>query len=135
MTVGKPITSRREDAMTVKHSMLASSALVSALAMVASVSAPATAAQISPQMQHKLEQMLKAHPGANESTIMKNMERVHKYKLARCYGINAVGRNDCASGAHSCAGQSTQARDPSAFVLLPMGDCGKIAGGTLKGPM
>ncbi|MCW3686356.1 DUF2282 domain-containing protein, partial [Burkholderia cenocepacia] len=28
--------------------------------------------------------------------------------------------------------QATQARDPKSFVLLPAGDCGKIAGGKLK---
>lgn len=50
----------------------------------------------------------------------------------KCYGANAVAKNDCAEGAHSCAGQATQARDPKSFVLLPAGDCGKIAGGKLK---
>lgn len=57
------------------------------------------------------------------------MERMTKNKLEKCYGINAAAKNDCAEGAHSCAGQSTQARDPKSFVLLPAGDCGKIAGG------
>lgn len=50
----------------------------------------------------------------------------------KCYGVNAVAKNDCAEGAHSCAGQATQARDPKSFVLLPACDCGKIAGGKLK---
>jgi uncharacterized membrane protein len=53
-----------------------------------------------------------------------------KAKTEKCYGINAAGKNDCAAGAHSCAGQSTAARDPKSFVLLPAGDCTKIAGGT-----
>ncbi|MGH9579186.1 MAG: BufA1 family periplasmic bufferin-type metallophore, partial [Terriglobales bacterium] len=35
-------------------------------------------------------------------------------------------------GAHSCAGQATQARDSKSFVLLPAGDCTKIQGGKLK---
>ncbi|HEY6453128.1 MAG TPA: DUF2282 domain-containing protein, partial [Steroidobacteraceae bacterium] len=35
-----------------------------------------------------------------------------KQKLEKCYGINAVAKNDCAAGAHSCAGQATAARDP-----------------------
>ena len=48
----------------------------------------------------------------------------------KCYGINAAGKNDCATGAHSCAGQSTAARDPKSFVLVPAGACAKIAGGT-----
>lgn len=54
-----------------------------------------------------------------------------KAHLEKCYGINAVAKNDCAAGAHSCAGQATQARDPKSFVLLPAGDCSKIQGGKL----
>jgi uncharacterized membrane protein len=50
-------------------------------------------------------------------------------KTEKCYGVNAAGKNDCASGANSCAGQSTKARDTKAFVLLPAGACSKIAGG------
>jgi uncharacterized membrane protein len=53
-------------------------------------------------------------------------------KLEKCYGINAVAKNDCAAGAHSCAGQATAARDPKSFVLLPAGDCAKIAGGSMQ---
>ena len=53
-------------------------------------------------------------------------------KLEKCYGINAVSKNDCGEGSHSCAGQATQARDPKSFVLLPAGACNKIAGGKLK---
>jgi uncharacterized membrane protein len=53
-----------------------------------------------------------------------------KANLEKCYGINAAGKNDCAAGAHSCAGQATQPRDPKSYVLVPAGDCAKIAGGT-----
>jgi uncharacterized membrane protein len=53
-------------------------------------------------------------------------------KPEKCYGINASAKNDCAAGAHSCAGQATQARDTKSFVLLPAGDCSKIQGGQLK---
>jgi len=61
--------------------------------------------------------------------VKDNMSKMAKDKLEKCYGINASAKNDCAEGAHSCAGQSTQARDPKSFVLLPAGDCAKIAGG------
>jgi uncharacterized membrane protein len=61
--------------------------------------------------------------------VKDNMARMGKEKLQKCYGINAVAKNDCAEGAHSCAGQATQARDPKSFVLLPAGDCSKIQGG------
>jgi uncharacterized membrane protein len=63
--------------------------------------------------------------------VQDNMMRMAQNKLEKCYGINAVAKNDCAEGAHSCAGQATQARDVKSFVLLPAGDCGKIQGGKL----
>jgi uncharacterized membrane protein len=67
---------------------------------------------------------------ANPPQVVKdNMARMGKDKLEKCYGINAAAKNDCAEGAHSCAGQATQARDAKSFVLLPAGDCGKIQGG------
>ena len=69
--------------------------------------------------------------GKMPPVVQKNMMRAKKEHLQKCYGINAVGRNDCAEGAHSCAGQATIPRDPASFVLLPVGDCGKIAGGKL----
>ena len=64
--------------------------------------------------------------------VQDNMARAKKNRLEKCYGINAVAKNDCAEGAHSCAGQATKERDPKSFVLLPSGDCEKIAGGTTK---
>jgi uncharacterized membrane protein len=71
-----------------------------------------------------------AQGAANPPQIVKdNMAKMQKEHLEKCYGINAVSKNDCAEGAHSCAGQATQARDPKSFVMLPAGDCGKIAGG------
>jgi uncharacterized membrane protein len=60
-----------------------------------------------------------------------NMKRMAAEHLQKCYGVNAIGRNDCAAGAHSCAGQATKADDPQSFVLLPAGDCSKINGGKL----
>jgi uncharacterized membrane protein len=59
-------------------------------------------------------------------------DKAMKEKLEKCYGINASGKNDCAAGSHSCAGQATAARDPKSFVLVPTGACSKIAGGTLQ---
>jgi uncharacterized membrane protein len=49
----------------------------------------------------------------------------------KCYGVAAAGKNDCAAGAHSCAGQATKNFDKSSFVELPKGACGKLAGGSL----
>jgi len=74
-----------------------------------------------------------AQVGANPPPVVEqNMERMAQQHLEKCYGINAVAKNDCAEGAHSCAGQATGPRDGKSFVLLPAGDCGKIQGGSLK---
>ncbi len=62
----------------------------------------------------------------------KTMERMVKNNLEKCYGVAARAKNDCAEGAHSCVGQSTHDRDKASFVLLPKGDCQKLAGGSLK---
>jgi uncharacterized membrane protein len=54
-----------------------------------------------------------------------------KEGMEKCFGIAAKAKNDCAAGAHSCAGQATKDRDPASFVMLPAGACGKISGGKL----
>ena len=85
-----------------------------------------------------LAMAMQAQPSAaqgmqNPPQIVKdNMARMQQQHLEKCYGINAVAKNDCAEGAHSCAGQATKVRDTQSFVLLPAGDCSKIAGGSLK---
>jgi uncharacterized membrane protein len=96
--------------------LLAASTLTTALGLALAIQAPTVLAQ----------------GMANPPQIVKdNMARMEKEKLQKCYGINAISKNDCAEGTHSCAGQATQARDPKSFVLLPAGDCGKIQGGKL----
>ena len=64
--------------------------------------------------------------------VKDNMARAMANKLEKCYGINALSKNDCAEGVHSCAGQADKPRDTKSFVLLPAGDCNKIAGGKLQ---
>jgi uncharacterized membrane protein len=49
----------------------------------------------------------------------------------KCYGVSAAGKNDCAAGVHSCAGQSTKNFDKTSFVYLPAGACSKLAGGSM----
>lgn len=99
--------------------LFAASALSSAVGLVLAMpGAPAQA---------QMKDMSKA-----PQVVQDNMMKMEKQHLQKCYGINAVAKNDCAEGAHSCAGQATQARDPKSFVLLPAGDCGKIQGGKTK---
>jgi uncharacterized membrane protein len=49
----------------------------------------------------------------------------------KCYGVAKAGKNDCAAGAHSCAGQATKNFDKASFVVVPKGVCEKLAGGSL----
>jgi uncharacterized membrane protein len=98
-----------------KHPLIAASVLSIAVGLALAAQAPTVRAQ-----------------GPNPPQIVKdNMARAAANELEKCYGINAAAKNDCAEGAHSCAGQATQARDTKSFVLLPAGDCAKIQGGKL----
>jgi uncharacterized membrane protein len=49
----------------------------------------------------------------------------------KCYGVAKAGKNDCAGGAHACAGQSSKDQSPKEFIELPKGTCERIVGGSL----
>jgi uncharacterized membrane protein len=49
----------------------------------------------------------------------------------KCYGVAKAGKNDCAGGAHACAGQSSKDGSTKEFVKLPKGTCERIVGGSL----
>lgn len=96
------------------HRILATAALSTAIGIAfTSLALPSQAAEMKPP-----------------PIVQQNMERAMKNHLEKCYGINAIAKNDCAEGAHSCAGQATVARDQKSFVLIPAGDCSKIQGGS-----
>ena len=42
------------------------------------------------------------------------------------HGASLQGQNDCAAGAHSCAGTSTVDYDGQSFKLVPAGSCTKM---------
>lgn len=50
----------------------------------------------------------------------------------KCYGIAAVGQNDCAnlSGTHSCAGQSKVGNDAGEWKYVAKGTCAGMKGMT-----
>jgi len=48
--------------------------------------------------------------GDMPQVVKDNMQKAMQEKLQKCYGVNAASKNDCAEGAHSCAGQATQAQ-------------------------
>jgi len=49
----------------------------------------------------------------------------------KCYGVALAGQNDCATNTSSCAGTSKVDNQGDAFIAVPAGLCGKIAGGSL----
>lgn len=51
----------------------------------------------------------------------------------KCYGVAKAGKNDCASGSHSCAGQSKMDNDPTEWKFVPKGECEKMGGTTAPG--
>ena len=53
-------------------------------------------------------------------------------KAEKCYGVAAAGKNDCQTATSSCAGTSKVDRQPDAFLMVPAGTCGKLAGGKTK---
>ena len=104
------------------RSFLAVSTLSTAVGLAMSMQAlPSSADEASNKDMDKAHQVVQA-----------NMARAKAKNLEKCYGINAVGKNDCSEGPHSCAGQATEARESKSFVLVPVGDCTKIEGGKLK---
>ncbi|MDE2223781.1 MAG: DUF2282 domain-containing protein [Xanthomonadaceae bacterium] len=103
------------------HSQLLKSALACAVTLGVAAGASVAMAQAPMKMTPEMMKM------KQEQT----MAMMKKDKLAPCYGINAAYKNDCQSPGHSCAGQDSKARDPSAFVAVPAGLCTKIDGGSL----
>lgn len=49
----------------------------------------------------------------------------------KCYGVAKAGNNDCATKNSSCAGTSKTDFQGDAFLAVPKGMCGKLAGGSL----
>ena len=52
----------------------------------------------------------------------------------KCYGIAAVGQNDCANlaGTHTCAGQSKVANDKGEWKYVAKGSCASMKGMTAE---
>ena len=54
-------------------------------------------------------------------------------KNEKCYGVAKVGKNDCKTDAHACAGKST-ADTKGDYLLTPPGLCDKLMGGSTEAP-
>jgi uncharacterized membrane protein len=53
------------------------------------------------------------------------------FKAEKCFGVAKAGGNDCQTASSSCAGTSKRDMQADAWLYVPAGTCGKIAGGTL----
>ena len=56
-----------------------------------------------------------------------------KVAQEKCYGIAKAGQNDCAAGAHSCAGQAKADNDANDWKYVAKGSCEKMGGSTTAG--
>lgn len=55
-----------------------------------------------------------------------------EFSFEKCYGVVKAGLNDCQTATHSCAGTSTADNQKDAWIYVPAGTCGKIAGGSIE---
>jgi uncharacterized membrane protein len=70
--------------------------------------------------------------GCSDYVASLNKEDAHARGAdEQCYGIARSGQNDCKSATVICAGYARTERDPTAYIYLPTGTCGKITGGRL----
>ena len=53
------------------------------------------------------------------------------FKAEKCFGVAKAGGNDCQTASSSCAGTSKRDMQADAWLYVPAGTCGKIAGGNL----
>ncbi|HEX9473888.1 MAG TPA: DUF2282 domain-containing protein [Steroidobacteraceae bacterium] len=68
---------------------------------------------------------------ASTAAFAADTKAMDKPAMEKCFGVAKAGKNDCAAGTHSCAGQATKDMDKASFVSLPSGVCAKLAGGSL----
>ena len=71
---------------------------------------------------------------ASVVTAAASAQAADEEKFEHCYGVAKAGQNDCQTSTHICAGKSASDRDQHAFISVPAGTCGKIAGGVTTEP-
>jgi len=52
--------------------------------------------------------------------------------MEKCYGVAKAGKNDCQTNTSACAGSAKEDNQKDAWIYVPEGTCGKIAGGSTK---
>ena len=53
--------------------------------------------------------------------------------MEKCYGVADVGKNDCGTATHACAGQAKIKNDPNEWMLVAKGTCIKMHGSLTAG--
>lgn len=82
-------------------------------------------------MQKSTAKIVSAAVLALSSSTLFVSGQVSAAEMEKCYGVAIAGKNDCQTATSSCAGTSTSDRQVDAFIAVPAGTCGKIAGGSL----
>ncbi len=67
---------------------------------------------------------------AISAVSMANAHITESKDTEKCFGVSAVGQNDCANlaGTHACAGQATLANDIGEWRLVPASTCKELGG-------
>lgn len=73
-----------------------------------------------------------ALPFALEAAAQSGPAAKPDFKFEKCYGVVKAGSNDCQTATSSCAGTSKRDGQADAWIYLPAGTCGKIAGGSTE---
>ncbi len=61
-------------------------------------------------------------------TIATNVSAAEQEK---CFGVAKAGSNDCQTATSACAGTSKMDDQKDAWMLVPVGICDRLAGGSL----
>lgn len=72
--------------------------------------------------------------GATVTGVMTPADAKSKCSVEKCYGIVKKAKNDCGTPKHACAAQAKKSGDPSEWMFVMKGNCGRIVGGSLTPP-
>ncbi len=67
------------------------------------------------------------------ATAVSASDSKEEKEFEKCYGVAKAGANDCATAAHSCAGQAKVDNDPVEWKNVPQGTCVDMKG-SLQAP-
>ncbi len=56
---------------------------------------------------------------------------VSAVEMEKCFGVAKAGSNDCQTATSACAGTSKKDGQADAWMLVPVGICDRLTGGSL----